>query len=175
LRDAVQVFLIRHPAPQVAPGVCYGGLDVDCEDAQAVAARLRNQLPPDALVYSSPLRRALKLASLLSTDVRVDERLSEISFGAWEGKRWDEIDRSEVEAWAANVLDYSPPGGESVSRLHARAVEFAASLDVECAAVVTHAGVIRALLGHWRGLPFAEWSRLNIGFGEINAVDVGLP
>ena len=126
------------------------------------------------MVYSSPLRRALKLANALSTDVRVDARLSEISFGEWEGKRWDEIDRREVDAWAADVLGYSPPGGESVSGLLARVVEFSASLDVERAALVTHAGVIRALLGHWRGLPFDRWSRLEIGFGEINAIELAL-
>jgi alpha-ribazole phosphatase len=91
--------------------------------------------------------------------------LSEIDFGAWEGRRWDDIERGEIDAWAADVFGFTPPGGESVAALQARVLDFAASLGND-AAIVTHAGVMRVLVGHWRQLPASEWSRLEFAFGE---------
>jgi alpha-ribazole phosphatase len=169
----VQVFLIRHPPPLIEPGVCYGRLDVDCRAPEAFAAALRARLPADVAVYSSPLRRALRLARALSAQPRVDARLREIDFGAWEGRRWDEIGERETGAWAADVLNFVPPGGESVAALRARALDFAASLEND-AALVTHAGVMRVLAGHWRRLPESEWSRLEFGFGEMLRFEVEL-
>ena len=40
------------------------------------------------------------------------------------------------------------------------------------AAIVTHAGVMRALVGHWRRLHAHEWSRLDFAFGELVRLDV---
>jgi alpha-ribazole phosphatase len=97
--------------------------------------------------------------------------LSEIDLGAWEGRRWDDIDRREIEAWAADVAGFTPPGGESVAALRARALDFAASL-ADDAIVVTHLGVMRALVGHWQQRPFAEWSRLEFAFGELARLDI---
>ncbi|MDR2112902.1 MAG: histidine phosphatase family protein [Candidatus Accumulibacter sp.] len=169
----MRVFLIRHPPPLIEPGVCYGRLDVDCREPARFAAGLRSCLPAGLAVYSSPLRRALRLAHELSPpgSVRVDPRLSEIDFGAWEGRRWDDIERREIDAWAADVAGFAPPGGESVAALRARALGFAAALEDD-AAIVTHAGVMRALVGHWRHLPVADWSRLEFAFGELVRLDV---
>lgn len=170
----MQVFLIRHPRPLVEPGVCYGRLDVDCDDPQAVAARLR--LPPQTAIFSSPLRRARRLAVALDPGVRVDARLSEIDFGDWEGRRWDDIDRAAIDDWAADVLNYTPPGGESVADLQRRAVDLAGELAATCGvqhvALVTHAGVIRALLGHWRALPVAEWTQLKFDYGSCTEIEL---
>jgi alpha-ribazole phosphatase len=171
----VQVFLIRHPRPAIAPGVCYGQLDIDCVDVDSVADSLHRRLPAGIPVISSPLRRARRLAEALSEHVRIDARLSEIHFGAWEGQRWDTIERGQLDAWAKDILGFVPPGGESVAALYARAQAFAASLDPNLphVAVVTHAGVMRALLGHWRCLPLTEWSQLQFAYGEL--VQVQLP
>ena len=171
----MQVFLIRHPRPAIAPGVCYGQLDIDCVEVDAVAGKLRRVLPAGIPVFSSPLRRARRLAEALSENTRIDARLCEIHFGAWEGQRWDAIERGQLDAWADDVLGFVPPGGESVATLYARAQAFAASLDPNLlnVAVVTHAGVMRALLGHWRCLPLAEWSQLQFAYGEL--VQVQLP
>lgn len=174
----MQVFLIRHPRPLIEPGLCYGRLDVDCEEPQPVAARL--QLPPDTPIFSSPLRRARRLAEALAVparvEVRLDARLSEIDFGDWEGRRWDDIDRQSIDDWAADVLNFTPPRGESVADLQRRVVDFAAELaatvDGASVALITHAGVIRALLGHWRGLPVAEWTQLKCDFGSLTQIEI---
>ena len=156
----MQVFLIRHPRPLVEPGVCYGRLDVDCDDPLPVAARLR--LPPQTTILSSPLRRA--------------RRLAEIDFGDWEGRRWDDIDRESIDAWAADVLNFTPPRGESVADLQRRVIDFSGEIKATFAgasvALITHAGVIRALLGHWRGLPVAEWTQLKCDFGSCTLIEI---
>ena len=174
----MQVFLIRHPPPQIDAGVCYGRLDVDCADPEPYAAALRRHLPPGTVVISSPLSRARRLAEALSPSVHIDPRLREIDFGAWEGCRWDAIARPEIDAWASDVLGFIPPGGESVAMLHARAVDFAAELGTTAhahVALVSHAGVLRALTGHWRGLAAHEWTQLTFAYGEHVTIDLSRP
>lgn len=172
----MQIFLIRHTRPLLEEGVCYGQLDLDVDaqtdDPQACATRLRKVLPADTPVLASPLRRTRRLAEALHAAPRFDERLMEINFGAWEGQRWDDIPRSQLDAWAADVLHFAPPAGESAAMLQARAMACAATFSGERIAVVTHGGVIRALLGHWLQLPLAEWSQMQLIFGGVSLVEL---
>ena len=162
--------LIRHPKPLVAPGICYGRLDISAENFAAVAENLRANLQSGLPVWSSPLQRCRKLAELLNPNVIVDERLMEMDFGAWEGRSWDDIPRPELDAWAADVAGYAPPGGESPLALQQRALDFVAALKVPEAVIVTHAGVIRTLLAHWQGLQPARWTELVFGYGSCTRV-----
>jgi len=169
----VQVFLIRHPPPQIAAGLCYGQLDVPARDVAATAASLRTELPAGLPVVSSPLARCRALAEALHPAPRFEAGLMEIHFGDWEGRPWDEIDRASLDAWAADLLHHAPPGGESVAVLQARCVACLDALAAEglaACAVVTHAGVMRALVGRARGLDAAAWSQLRFGYGECVAL-----
>lgn len=168
----MQLFLIRHPRPLLREGLCYGQLDVDAEDPQPIAERLRTLLPADIPVVASPLRRARGLAEALHQRPTFDGRLQEIDFGEWEGVGWDEIDRRLLDAWAADPLHFVVPGGESAATLQTRALDCVASLDGDHVALVTHAGVIRALLGHWLQLPIDDWSRLPIDFGSVTLLEI---
>lgn len=169
----MQVFLIRHPRPTIPAGICYGQLDVECEDPAPIAARLRHLLPAGTPVISSPLRRARGLAEALDPNVRIDARLCEIHFGDWEGQGWDAIDRSALDAWAADVLNHTPPNGESVSDLQRRVLDFADWLEQQTLpniAIVAHAGVLRVLVGRWRQLPAEVWTQLPFEFGGLTEV-----
>lgn len=168
----MQLFLIRHPRPLIDPGVCYGQLDVEADDPQALAERLRSILPPGTPVLASPLRRARRLAEALHPHPRFDRRLMEIDFGEWEGQPWSEIDRQLLNAWAANVLYFAPPGGESAAMLQARVIDCVNGLRGRHLALVTHAGAIRAVLGHWLKLPIGEWSQLSLDFGSVTLLEV---
>ncbi len=164
--------LIRHPKPVVEPGICYGRLDIEAENVAGVAKLLRAELPPDLPVWSSPLRRCRALAEALHPAPLIDARLVEMDFGRWEGLRWDAVPRAELDAWAADVAGYAPPGGESPALLQRRALDFVAGLTVPEAVVVTHAGVIRTLLAHWQGLPPARWSELNFAYGSRTVIEL---
>jgi len=168
----MRLFLIRHPRPEIDQGICYGRYDCPGIDPSSVAIALSPLLPEDALVWSSPLLRCRQLAKCLQPDVILDQRLAEMHFGDWEGRRWDDIPRAELDAWAADVAGYAPPGGESPRELQRRALDFVASLDVPEAVIVTHAGVIRTLLAHWQGLPPERWTELNFDYGSCTVVDV---
>ena len=87
--------LIRHTRPRIADGICYGSLDLDVDDTFfSEADAVRGKLSPSySSVFVSPMRRCVKLADYLDLSYQVDERLREMSFGAWEGVSWSEIDQ----------------------------------------------------------------------------------
>jgi len=155
----LRLHLVRHPPPDIAPGLCYGRLDVPVSPAaldQAVVA-LAPGLPAGLPLWSSPLSRCLQLASRLHPAPQVDARLQEMDFGRWEGLAWDAVPRPELDAWAADVAHYAPPGGESPAAMQARLDDFLASLAVPEAILVTHGGVIRLLQALAAGQPERAW------------------
>lgn len=168
----MRLHLIRHSRPVIAPGVCYGRHDCSAEGVVEAAVALRVVLPAGLPVWSSPLNRCRALAEQLHAHPVIDDRLAEMHFGDWEGRRWEDIPRAELDAWAADVAGYAPPGGESPRDLQRRALDFVASLAVPEAVMVTHAGVIRTLLAQWQGLPPERWTELNFAYGSCTVVDV---
>jgi alpha-ribazole phosphatase len=170
----MELYLIRHPRPAVAPGVCYGRTDLGLAECPlAVAARLRPLLPADFVLYSSPLIRARLLAEALGTPL-IDARLQEIDFGAWEGLHFDAIGPA-IDAWAAEPLDFRPPGGESPREMAVRAHAFLADLRraaPPAAVVVAHGGPLRALAGHLLGIDPSNWLGLDFACGEASRLDL---
>ncbi len=164
--------LVRHPPPVVAPGTCYGRLDVPAQGVAEAAARLQGLLPPGLPVWSSPLRRCRELAERLHPAPRLDGRLQEMDFGAWEGQLWETVARPALDAWAADVAGFAPPGGESGAAVQARALAWVAECGETEAVVVTHGGVIRVLAAHWLGLAPAEWPALVIPHGSLTTVEL---
>ena len=168
----MRLHLIRHPKTVIAPGVCYGRHDCLADGVEEAALALRAVLPAGLSVWTSPLMRCRALAGQLHAHPVIDDRLAEMHFGDWEGRRWDDIPRAELDAWAADVAGYAPPGGESPRDLQRRALDFVASLAVPEAVIVTHAGVIRTLLAHWQRLPPERWTELNFAYGSCTVVEV---
>ena len=166
------LYLIRHPPPLIEPGICYGARDILAKNVTAVANRLVDDLPKGLPVWSSPLQRCKALAALLHPNPRFDARLAEMNFGQWEGRPWDSIPQNELDAWAADIAGYAPPGGESPTMVQQRALNFVAELTVHEAIIVTHAGVIRTLLAHWQGLPPERWTELVFDYGSCTRVHV---
>jgi alpha-ribazole phosphatase len=99
------------------------------------------------------------LAKHLGVPCQSDARLMELSFGAWEGKSWYVLfatRREALDLWAADPLGRRPEGGESGRELEHRVQSFLAEVAGEGDLLVTHAGVIRALLVLSRRLPWAH-------------------
>jgi alpha-ribazole phosphatase len=167
----VILYLLRHPKPLVAPGICYGQLDLPAVDVNVAAAALKPLLPAGIPVWSSPLLRCRALAECLveasDRTVQVDARLMEMHFGRWEGVAWDAIPRDELDQWAAAVESYVPPAGESACQVQQRAVACIEALPGEAAIVVTHAGVIRLLRAHYEHLPLADLLQVPIDYASL--------
>lgn len=152
---AVTLYLVRHLAPLVDSGICYGRTDLSCDPEQIAAAlpALHAALPAGVPVYSSPLKRCADLASALAGDqVIFDARLAELDFGAWEMRAWSDIPQAEVDAWALDVAAYRPGGAESVLEMARRIHAFHHGLPAGPAIVICHAGAIRLLSACHRGL-----------------------
>lgn len=164
----VRLLLVRHlPTAENHAGRFLGRRDLPALVPDGVAPlALTGEGPPR--VFTSPLDRARTTAAALFPDLpaRVDERLIERSFGAWEGctrAQVAELQPDAVGEGGALDLNRTPRGGESVEALCARVgaflVEVAAS-EGSPAVAVAHAGVILAALALVRapGAP-VDWDR----------------
>jgi alpha-ribazole phosphatase len=181
----MQLYLIRHPQPDIAPGICYGQSDIAVNDqhCQSVLLQLRSALPADIPLFSSPLRRCATLANLLHPAPKFDARLMEMHFGQWEMQNWNAIERTEIDAWAADVVGYAPGGGETVIEMAARIIHFLSDLSEKGqgdAAIVAHAGSMRLILAYQLGMQAGDLAdqvvkaKKNIQFGECIKLQIKL-
>lgn len=150
------VLVVRHAKP-VGAGLCYGQSEIEVELPPGTAAeRIIHDFPELPLlidiIWTSPLQRARHLAEALGDlcgrAIRVDSRLSELDFGEWEGRQWEDIYRSDRERfarWAAAPMQLAPPGGETGLVLTRRILAWACDIGRTRGLAVTHAGPIRAL------------------------------
>jgi alpha-ribazole phosphatase len=177
----MDVVLIRHPAVAVEAGVCYGHSDVPLADgpevsAEVLAVRLATlQVPAPRVVLSSPLTRCATVAAALAGNFGCtsssDGSLKEMDFGSWELQRWDDIDRTLLDAWAKDFEDARAHGGESVAqfvvRVRAWFDAFAQTRELSPAYVVTHAGVIRVIAALTLGVPVDACLRWALDMGGV--------
>ena len=170
------IMAARHPRPLVGARICYGRTDVPlAEPPEMGAAALLLAAGDDPIerIVSSPLSRALlvarALAELTGAPLHTDDRLMEMDFGAWENQAWATVPRAEIDAWAADPLQYRPGGGESVDqvlRRVRRAWTGIASSEANTM-VVTHAGPIRCLLHVGRAVPLMQAIQASIAYGAV--------
>ncbi|MBQ0040229.1 MAG: histidine phosphatase family protein, partial [Treponema sp.] len=113
-----------------------GSIDIElAEEGIEAAEQLHDQLHMANIhfdrIYSSPLKRALKTAEIIrglsDTEIIIDERIKEISFGVEEGAfyaDWDKED-SPFYPFFNKPGDYIPPEkGESIEDLCLRTKKF---------------------------------------------------
>lgn len=131
---------------------------------------------PWASIVTSPLRRCADFARWFAADrglpLRIEPRLIEYDFGAWEGRAPAEILRESpgaVERFWADPWQYPPPGGETMENFETRVQEAWGDLSIEPGPVlvVTHGGVIRLLLCQAQGLPRSQLLRLDVRHGAL--------
>jgi alpha-ribazole phosphatase len=180
----MRIYLVRHPPPVGVDGLCYGRLEVPVDDqafdatADSVVAQMPEHLLGNVRIYSSPSLRCMGLAGRLASPdepTSVDD-LIEMSFGDWQGTRWDAIEREKIDEWAKDAWGYRPGGGESAQMVAARWERWVNQIrqaDGDTVIAVTHAGVIRVALAR-SGLR-ASPSELDapIPFGSVHRLDVG--
>lgn len=95
--------------------------------------------------WSSDLLRATETARLAVGSTATDPRLRELNFGHLEGKTWDECP-ADVKESLLRFDGFTAPGGESVSELRTRVLEFVGELSDGDHVLFTHGGVVRILL-----------------------------
>jgi len=154
------LYLIRH-------GVTQGNLDgvyVGQSDSALCPAgvddlkKLREaaQYPEVPIVFSSPLKRSLESAEILFPGIKplVIDGFIEYNFGSFDGHTAEELkDNETFQKWLSGDPEVAPPYGEStaefqnrVSETFIKVVEGILKTGVTESAIVTHGGVIMAIM-----------------------------
>lgn len=177
----MRLSLIRHTSLAIEPGICYGQSDIDvaasfASESANTQAKLVN-LDFNA-VYTSPLQRCVKLAEALNVGAPInDARLMELHFGDWELQAWDEIPRDIFDMWAQDYANKAPPNGETFGQLQQRGLSFLDEMLSKHAnehiAVISHGGMIRALLAHVLNMELKGLFRLTIDYGSVTQLELG--
>lgn len=135
----------------------------------------------DFTFVASPLGRCLRTMALVREGVGLDpqngflrdDRLKEITFGAWEGYTHGELRKQDAHAVSRREADkwgFVPPQGESYAMLSQRIAPWLESLDRPTIAV-SHGGVSRALRGLLFDLPRDEVPMLDVPQDQLYLVD----
>jgi alpha-ribazole phosphatase len=181
MRRAAALYLVRHPRPLDVSGLCYGRRDVPVDDeslahgAASVRAALGAATLAAAQIVSSPSSRCARLARELAAPRQplLAEELLEMDFGSWEGRRWDDIPRDQLDAWAGDLWCYRPGGAESAASVAERWRRWSANLPGAGGTVIaiTHAGVIRVALHCCGALSAAEFATVRVDFGSVHRIE----
>lgn len=115
---------------------------------------LQWRVPPPLDDYRwvcSPLSRARETAELLGArDLKIEERLTEMNYGKWEGSKLKDLRETLGGKMAANEargLDFLPEGGETPRQVQKRLIPWLSDMacDGRPVVAVAHHGIIRAL------------------------------
>jgi ribonuclease H / adenosylcobalamin/alpha-ribazole phosphatase len=126
---------------------------------------------------ASPIERAQETAALLAggAPVRAEDGLTEIEFGDWTGRRFDELagDPAWVH-WNARRSGAAAPGGETAAAAQARAV---AALAREAArggtvAAVTHCDIVRSVVCAVLGLSLDRLLRFEVDPASLTVIEM---
>jgi alpha-ribazole phosphatase len=180
----MEIYLVRHPPPIDVEGLCYGRLDVAVDEREVAktAAAVLTAIPAASLaharIHCSPSSRCVSLARRIAAprEPTPAEDLMEMNFGDWQGVRWDAVARAELDAWAKDIWEYRPGGGESSRMVAARWERWLCQLREARGAIVvavTHAGVIRVALAHSSAGGAAAALGAHIPFGSVHRLDLG--
>lgn len=175
------IYLFRHSQPDPPPDVCYGQSNIPLIPwhFEHTVKRLRRLLPvqPRDTIYSSPLKRCVLLAKSLTKGpcrVKVDKRLSEMHFGEWEMKTWNDIDDQGLLRWCKNHIDEKAPGGESFKELYRRVCDFWDDItggDEERVFICTHGAAMKAILTHIFEMPLKNSSSWQLHYGDAIRIE----
>lgn len=183
------VILLRHGrSTSNTAGVLAGhttGVDLD-ERGREQAAGLVERLAglPIAAVVRSPLLRCRRtvepLAAALGLEPTVDERLAEVDYGAWTGRKMAELTGEPL--W--QVVQAHPsaavfPDGEGLAQVQSRAVAAVREHDRALAdrhgadvlwLACTHGDVIKALVADALGLHLDGFQRITADPASVSVI-----
>lgn len=152
-----QIVMLRHGEPQGADRLL-GHTDPELTEKGWLQCELAiNGLRFDRVI-SSPLRRCSDFAryyvdAIDKLPLAIDSNWAELNFGSWDGLTFEHLwqqHRTAFIAYRDDPFNCSPPDGESTDSLIARINqgldEIAQRHPSETILIVTHAGVLRAML-----------------------------
>ncbi|QOG03983.1 alpha-ribazole phosphatase [Flavobacterium sp. MDT1-60] len=178
----MEIYLVRHTETACEKGICYGQSDVDLtEPFDSIFENILSQLPSEAIIFSSPLKRCVTLAKYIHDNIKTlsyqkDKRLMEMNFGDWEMKNWNDILPEQLNPWMEDFVNFPASNGESFVELHNRVEGFLTDLTSkeinQPVIIVCHAGIIRSILCHHSSLPLKDAFQNKVDFGEVIKIEL---
>lgn len=186
----IRILLIRHGSTDLLGKMLYGrmpGIFLNSDGLRQAErlAEVLNTRYTITEVLSSPLERARHTAQPIATRcglaVDIDEGITEIDFGLWVGKTFEELSRlADWKAYNRNRSISQAPGGESMMHVQARAwraldrlTRRHAASDNSTAAVVSHGDVIRCILLLLLGMSIDHIGRIEIAPASVSEIVLG--
>jgi broad specificity phosphatase PhoE len=169
------IFLVRHGETEWNRARRYQGWSDSpltargTAQAEAIGHRL-HALPEAgaAEIIASPIGRARRTAEIVAgclgrtAPLSFDERLREISLGAWDGLDRREIRTRMGKEFAEFEWYFRTPDGESYEEFAGRIAAWLAEVGDGPVIAVCHGVVTRVLRGLYAGLPRTEALRLSV-------------
>ena len=153
------------------------------EQARCLASRLAGTRI-DA-TYTSDVSRTRKTAEIVvegrGIEVRELPDLRERNYGRWEGvtqEEWQAADPEGFAHWKRSPDTYTPPGGESLEEVLARASRAAEYIKEQhpsddSIVVVGHGASLLVLAVHLLDLPLYYRNNFTLGNTSLSVLDVG--
>ncbi|MDR3615700.1 MAG: histidine phosphatase family protein [Candidatus Obscuribacterales bacterium] len=180
------VYLIRHGHTEATEqGMLYTDPEVALTESGRLQAAKAGQwlmmVKPEVLL-SSTSKRVWASAEIIGEAIGLPPNkvhdLNEWNVGSWDGRKYIDIKATDPElykAWSLDPVKNRPPGGESIAdvveRVGTRLEELIAEHPGKKIALVSHAGIIRALIVRALGMPVENFWRVNIPTGSITKID----
>jgi probable phosphomutase (TIGR03848 family) len=161
------------------------GVDLDDKGRQQAAELVDRigELPIRAVVRSPQLRcrRTVEpLAEALGVEAKVDDRLAEVDYGEWTGRKLGDLFKEPL--WS--VVQAHPsaavfPGGEGLAEVQTRAVTAVLDHDARLAEqhggdvlwlACTHGDVIKAVVADALGLHLDGFQRVSVDPASISVI-----
>lgn len=180
----MEAYVMRHGETEANVGLILLGredspfTEAGWRQPVAVARHLDSRML--ACIYSSPQQRTLRTATLvletLGRPVRLEteEALAEIDAGEFTGLSFQQVRERVPEGTPLGEFCY--PGGETWRQVQERAVGFVTALagrhENDAVLLVTHAGVIAALVAEQLGEPIERHIRTRYGHDFLGRLTV---
>lgn len=183
-----KILLVRHGHVEgIKPERFRGRADLaltprGAKEAKQVAHYIASQFEPQT-VYTSPMRRCIDTGAAIATACRIKssviQSFTDLDYGEWQWKSYDEVKRDDPErfaAWFATPHLVRFPGGEALQDVIARTADVFRRVvhehSDETIVLVGHDSVNRALLLQLLDQPISAYWRLAQGPCCINEIDV---
>lgn len=152
--------------------------------AADLAVKIKQSALPIKNIWSSPLKRAVQTADILSRHLdipyNIHEDLREVDLGDWEGHSWNEVALkfpNEYDKWQTNRRYIPATGGECYNDMLMRTLdalnEIAGTASGDTA-IITHSAVIMALLCYINNEPFENMRKYKAANAAIVTLDSSL-
>lgn len=180
---STEILLVRHASHDLLgrvlagrmPGVHLG--EGGKEEAKLLAHRLSRR--PVVAAYAGPLERAQETAGPIAARhalrVLSTRCIDEIDFGAWSGRRFDELEVDPCwRRWNSRRATARAPDGESMPEVQSRVLQVLRSIarrhPGETVVAVSHGDVIKAALVHFLGRPIEAIDDFDVAPAAISTV-----